>query len=133
VDTTLATSTQAAHPNIMTRGKWAKRITEAWQKQLLGVFETGTLLESAKAELRHGDWMAMITSGELPFKQSAVNKLMKIAACDHSRGNGFRELYRWLDGADLLIVRSDRREPLVVLPMKLAPEIAAIAEMKKKV
>jgi Holliday junction resolvase len=47
------------------------------------------------------------------------------------RGNGFRELYRWLDGADFLIVRADRREPLVVLPLKLASEIAAVAEKKK--
>jgi Holliday junction resolvase len=45
------------------------------------------------------------------------------------RGNGFRELYRWLDGADLLIVKADRRTPLVVL--KLATKIAAIAERNK--
>lgn len=44
------------------------------------------------------------------------------------RGNGFRQLYAWLDGADFLIVRADRREPLAVLPLKLAAEIAAIAE-----
>jgi hypothetical protein len=30
-----------------------------------------------------------------------------------------------------LIVRADRREPLVVLPLKLAVEIAAVAEHKK--
>jgi Holliday junction resolvase len=44
------------------------------------------------------------------------------------RGNGFRELYKWLDGADMLIVRADRRELLVVIPLKLAAEIAAMAE-----
>jgi Holliday junction resolvase len=44
------------------------------------------------------------------------------------RGNGFRELYKWLDGADMLIVRADRRELLVVVPLKLAAEIAAMAE-----
>lgn len=43
------------------------------------------------------------------------------------RANGFRELYRWLEERDLLIVRADRREPLVVLPLKLAAEIAAKA------
>ena len=42
------------------------------------------------------------------------------------RGNGFRELYRWLNDADLLIVRADRCEPLVVIPLKLAAEIAAV-------
>jgi hypothetical protein len=44
------------------------------------------------------------------------------------RGNGFRELYKWLDGADLLIVRADRRELLVITPLKLAAEIAVAAE-----
>jgi hypothetical protein len=47
------------------------------------------------------------------------------------RGNGFRELYRWLDGRDLLIVRADRLEPLVILPLRVAAEIAAAAERSK--
>jgi hypothetical protein len=44
------------------------------------------------------------------------------------RSNGFRELYRWLAGADLLIVRADRDRPLVVVPLVLAAEIARAAE-----
>jgi Holliday junction resolvase len=44
------------------------------------------------------------------------------------RSDGFREIYKWLDGADLLIVRADRRELLVVIPLKLAVEIATVAE-----
>ena len=48
------------------------------------------------------------------------------------RGDGFRELYRWLEGHDFLIVRADRREPLVVIPMKLAAEIAMAAERATK-
>jgi Holliday junction resolvase len=47
------------------------------------------------------------------------------------RGDGFRELYKWLDGADMLIVRADRRELLVVVPLKLAAEIVAMAERAK--
>jgi Holliday junction resolvase len=41
------------------------------------------------------------------------------------RADGFRELYKWLEARDLLIVRADRKEPLVVLPLKLAAEIVA--------
>ncbi|MBR0901215.1 hypothetical protein [Bradyrhizobium liaoningense] len=40
------------------------------------------------------------------------------------RANGFREIYKWLEARDLLIVRADRKEPLVILPLKLAAEIA---------
>jgi Holliday junction resolvase len=47
------------------------------------------------------------------------------------RGDGFRQLYAWLNGADFLIVRADRSEPLVVLPLKLAISIAKIAESAK--
>ena len=43
------------------------------------------------------------------------------------RADGFRELYRLLIDRDILIVRADRSEPLVVLPLKLAAEIAAKA------
>jgi hypothetical protein len=47
------------------------------------------------------------------------------------RANGFRELYKWLQARDLLIVRADRKEPLVVLALRLAAEIAAKAEVKQ--
>jgi Holliday junction resolvase len=44
------------------------------------------------------------------------------------RGDGFRQLYTWLNGADLLIVRADRSEPLVVVPFHFAIEIAKAAK-----
>jgi hypothetical protein len=48
-----------------------------------------------------------------------------------ARGDGFGRLYSWLDGRDLLIVKADRRDALVVLPIRLAVEIAAAAERGK--
>ena len=48
------------------------------------------------------------------------------------RGNGFRQLYDWLEGHHFLIVRADRRELLVVIPLKLAAEIAMAAERSIK-
>jgi hypothetical protein len=44
------------------------------------------------------------------------------------RSGGFAQLYRWLANRDLLIVKRDRDEPLVVLPISLAIEIAKAAE-----
>jgi hypothetical protein len=45
------------------------------------------------------------------------------------RRDGFRELYGWLsDGADLLIVRADRKKPLIVLSLALAAAVAAKAD-----
>jgi hypothetical protein len=40
------------------------------------------------------------------------------------RAAGFRQLYDWLNQRDVLIVKADRQEPLVVLCMSLAAEIA---------
>jgi Holliday junction resolvase len=48
------------------------------------------------------------------------------------RGNGFRELYAWLAEHDFLVVRADRREPLVIIPLRLATEIAAAAEKRPR-
>jgi hypothetical protein len=45
-----------------------------------------------------------------------------------ARAKGFAQLYKWLADADLLVVRADRREPLVVLPLRLALAIAVAAE-----
>jgi hypothetical protein len=38
--------------------------------------------------------------------------------------DGFRELYGWLEGRDVLIVKADRQVPLVVVRLSLAAEIA---------
>jgi hypothetical protein len=71
-------------PSVPSRDRWARQITEAWQSQVSAIFAVGNMLESAKAELRHGEWIAMINS-DLPFGRSTANKLMKIAACEYLR------------------------------------------------
>jgi hypothetical protein len=40
------------------------------------------------------------------------------------RAAGFSQLYDWLKQRDVLIVKADRQEPLIVLRMSLAAEIA---------
>ena len=46
------------------------------------------------------------------------------------RANGFAQLYGWLEKADMLLLRADRSEPLIVMPMKLAIEVFTVAESK---
>jgi hypothetical protein len=43
-----------------------------------------------------------------------------------ARAAGFRELYSWLTNRDVLVVKADRQEPLVVLRLSLAAEIAKV-------
>lgn len=47
------------------------------------------------------------------------------------RQNGFREPYTWLIDRDVLIMKADRQEPLVVLRLSLAAEIAQAAERSR--
>lgn len=54
----------------------------------------------------------------------------RVAECK-ARAGGFAQLYTWLDGADLLIIKADRKKPLVVIPLDLAIEIAVAAEKAK--
>ncbi len=44
-----------------------------------------------------------------------------------ARADGFRELYCGLAGRDALIIKADRREPLVVVRLSLAAEIVKAA------
>jgi Holliday junction resolvase len=61
--------------------------------------------------------------GDLTVPVLNIDRVVEVKC----RRDGFRELYKWLIGRDILIVRADRSEPLVVLPLKLAAEIAAKA------
>jgi Holliday junction resolvase len=44
-----------------------------------------------------------------------------------ARADGFRELYKWLEDRDVLIVKADRKEPLFIVRLSLAAEVAASA------
>jgi Holliday junction resolvase len=48
-----------------------------------------------------------------------------------ARANGFAQLYSWLEGRDALIIKADRRDAIVVLPLRLAADIAVAAERGK--
>jgi Holliday junction resolvase len=61
--------------------------------------------------------------GDLTVPVLNVDRVVEVKA----RANGFRQLYAWLVDRDILIVQADRSEPLVVLPLRLAAEIAAKA------
>ena len=47
------------------------------------------------------------------------------------RASGFSQLYAWLDGRDLLVVRADRKEALAIVPLTLGLEIATAAERNR--
>lgn len=61
--------------------------------------------------------------GDLTVPVIGIDRVVEVKA----RADGFKQLYAWLVDRDILIVRADRSEPLVILPLKLAAEIAAKA------
>ena len=91
-----------------------------------------------------GMWRVRLPNGNLTGKLNlsratdaaaslalAVLNRHREAACVEvkARAEGFRELYSWLDQRDVLIVKADRQEPLVVVRLSLAAEIAKAATL----
>jgi hypothetical protein len=65
--------------------------------------------------------------GDLTVPLLGVDRVVEVKV----RARGFAQLYDWLADRDLLVVKADRREPLVVVPLKLAIQIARAAERAK--
>jgi hypothetical protein len=61
-----------------------------------------------------------------PFSGDVVMPLMGRDLCLEmkARADGFCKLYGWLENRDVLIVKADRHEPLVIVRLSLAAEIA---------
>jgi hypothetical protein len=70
--------------NRRTRTDWAERITTAWSDQIEDIFQTGNLIEAAKCELPHGEFLKMVKE-ELPFSRQVAHRLMAIATNDNIR------------------------------------------------
>lgn len=68
----------AALPNKRNWKYHAERIVEAWQKQVPCILDVGRLLITAKQELDHGTYEAMVQK-DLPFGRSTARKLKIIA------------------------------------------------------
>lgn len=66
-------------------------------------------------------------AGDLSVPLLGIDRCVEVKV----RGAGFGQLYAWLIDRDFLIVRADRAEPLVVIPLRLATEIALTAEKNK--
>lgn len=45
-----------------------------------------------------------------------------------ARANGFKQLHEWLENAELLVLKTDRKTPLVVVPLPLWLAVAGLAE-----
>lgn len=58
-------------------------------------------------------------SGEVVLALQGRDLCLEVKA----RSDGFRELYAWLQDRDVLIVKADRQEALIVVRLSLAGEI----------
>jgi Holliday junction resolvase len=65
--------------------------------------------------------------GDLTVPILGVDRIVEVK----TRKDGFRELYSWLEDRDALVVKADRREPLVVTRLDFAARVAMAAERQK--
>jgi Holliday junction resolvase len=66
-------------------------------------------------------------AGDVTIPLVGVDRICEVKA----RAAGFSQIYKWLGENDLLIVKADRAEPIVIIKLSLAAEIAAAAEKSK--
>ena len=66
-------------------------------------------------------------AGDVTIPLLGVDRVVEVKI----RSTGFNQLYAWLQGRDILVVRADRREFLVVIPIALATQVARAAERAK--
>ena len=45
------------------------------------------------------------------------------------RSNGFKQIYGWLDGNDALVVKADRQQALMVMPLRKFCELVGESEV----
>ena len=64
---------------LRTRANFADAIRQAWTEAEENFAAIGRYLNHAKAQLNHGEFMAMVES-DLPFRYSTANRMMKVAA-----------------------------------------------------
>jgi hypothetical protein len=63
-------------------------------------------------------------SGDLSVPLLGIDRTVEVKC----RARGFAQIYDWLADHSFLIVKSDRKPPLVVIPLRLALEFATAAE-----
>jgi Holliday junction resolvase len=67
--------------------------------------------------------------GDIVVPVLGVDRVVEVKV----RSAGFQTFYKWLEGRDLLIIKADRSPPLVVVPLRLAVEVATAAAVGKVV
>lgn len=78
----------------------------------------------------HGCTYAIVLQGEGAFiVPSGAPAILRVEV--KARAKGFAQLYAWLEGRDALVIKADRRRPLVVLPLALALEVMRAAENER--
>jgi hypothetical protein len=67
-------------------------------------------------------------AGDISISLLSVDHIAEVK----TRANGFASLYRWLVGRDLLALKAERADWLIVLPFKTFIQLAAAAEFAKQ-
>jgi hypothetical protein len=81
--------------------------------------------DTPACDLPTSGWPTRPTTGQAAIQICTI--VLPLAGRDlclevKCRGEGFRKLYSWLSQRDVLIVKANRQEPLVVLHLSLAAE-----------
>lgn len=80
------------------------------------------LLQAAGIDAKRAAPLQTYASNEAGDVEAVIGGHKRKIEVKH-RAEGFREIYRWIDGNDFLVLKADRRELLVVMPASTAMEL----------
>jgi Holliday junction resolvase len=110
----------------MSGGRAPKQKGDRAERQIVGLMLTAGF--SAERSLRPGATPGRkATTYDISMPLLSVDRRVEVK----SRSDGFSRLYAWLEGNYALIVKADRKEPLVVMRLRDAMEVAQAAESRK--
>ena len=49
-----------------------------------------------------------------------------------ARKEGFRQIYKWIEGSDFLVIKADRKEPLVIMRLREFIKLAKYSLKKER-
>jgi hypothetical protein len=80
-------------------------------------------------------WLLALISGsssigEVCKEADSLSLEIEVMPDIKARATGFAQIYRWVDGNYTLAVKRDRGEPLIVMRLRHALEVAKVAEGK---
>lgn len=109
--------------------EWAERIAASWRKSAESIIETGQLLQQAKDDLEHGQWLKMLEM--IRFDDTKARRLMAIGRDERLSNQAILPVLpdQWTKIHKLSKLNGEAFERALVDPKSIKAEVRAAKEI----